>query len=211
MWPSNRKFPGGRKTRGYLTIFVDTPYSLQLKWWSHLSMRKAKIQKAWRNICEVVVLIVFMPCTTLTAHVRSHFPCYELKHSSGDKGKSSFSCLGFSFRIVCLLYPTYYIVKVDPFPRIWGWICQYHDLKKKWWKRCSYIYIYIQWSLKRCILSLKKQKPCPRLSCHPNFRCFKPPCSWRSYFHPLGPAVLRQTPKKQWCSMILLSWYSQVV
>ena len=78
-------------------------------------MRKAKIQKAWRNICEVVVLIVFIPFTTLTAHVRSHFPCYELKDSSGDK-ESLPSHVLVSFRIVCLLYPTYYIVKVDPFP-----------------------------------------------------------------------------------------------
>ncbi len=59
---------------------------------------------------------VFIPFTTFTTHVRSHFPCYDLKYSSGDK-ESLPSHVLVSCRMVFLLYPTYYIVKVDPFPK----------------------------------------------------------------------------------------------
>lgn len=123
-------------------------------------MRKTKIQKAWRNICEVVVLIV------IHTLYNPYSPCQITLSMLWTKGqqwwqrKSSFSCLGFSFRIVCLLYPTYYIVKVDPFPEFGD---EYVNIMIKSDENnivtymYIYILVYIQWSLKRCILSLKNK------------------------------------------------------
>lgn len=129
-------------------------------------MRKTKIQKAWRNICEVVVLIV------IHTLYNPYSPCQITLSMLWTKGqqwwqrKSSFSCLGFSFRIVCLLYPTYYIVKVDPFPEFGD---EYVNIMIKSDENNIVTYMYIYTSIytmifKKMHIIFEKTKPSPVMS-----------------------------------------------